>query len=400
MNQKVMTYQTQDNLLLKDILNRNYFLDFKSLKNIKSFNLTFFFNDKYSNVKYIPIYESLEKKNNIENILLNWDKFLNWYKENNFYTDLIIHDELLINDLNNFKRILDHLLNKEIVYKRCIINVDLNQLNSIYEFKDFIDFYTAKGIKFKFNVPINLIDQISYINNIDEIQIIIPPSLSSDELIKQYNKIKNSNLNIINIIEEDSENWKEKDINEYLKFILFLLQNINSYDELFNEYSLISLSDKHIIDNTKCKKDCCFQNSLNILLSDFSINLCHKFQYDDQVIGYFEFDNETNELTTKAKILPLIMFNTHFKRSSAPHCETCPFINLCKGYCFANSYDRCFNPAIPIRESCNLKKSKFTFILQTLATDKNFVDFIASNKNFSEIYKSNLFTLLDMVKGA
>ena len=86
------------------------------------------------------------------------------------------------------------------------------------------------------------------------------------------------------------------------------------------------------------------------------------------------------------------MLTTHLKRSSTPHCEICPYINLCSGFCFANSYKKCFNPAIPIKESCILKKSKYSFIFNILIKNTNFKDII-NNLKCSDIYKEYLLSI-------
>jgi hypothetical protein len=65
-----MTPQHQDNILLRDILERNYYKSFKEGNdNCKNFNLSFFYINDYTNFKFIPGYESPEEKNDLSKIL-------------------------------------------------------------------------------------------------------------------------------------------------------------------------------------------------------------------------------------------------------------------------------------------------------------------------------------------
>lgn len=390
-----MTYQYQDNLLLYDILDRNYFYYFKKANNqSKYFNLTFFYNDNYTNFQYIPNLAKLSDSNNFNTIYNNWLLFLKWYKYNNFYTDLIINDDILLQNYDYLSQILNAIFDNNVFYRNIIIKYNVDQQNNFYNFIDFINNYEhTNKIKIIFNIHLSKIDQIesSILQQMNNINILIEPCENGDVLINNQILINTLNLNINKYIEIDSDLWTENCINEYIKYLTFLISNLSNINEIFNTNLPIKLIDQHIIDNTNCKTNCEFQNSLSILMADLSINLCHSFQYDDQVIGYFVKDDE-NILTVEAKILPLAMLTTHLKRSSTPHCETCPYINLCSGFCFANSYKKCFNPAIPIKESCILKKSKYSFIFNILIKNTNFKDIIDDLK-CSDIYKEYLLSI-------
>ena len=58
--------------------------------------------------------------------------------------------------------------------------------------------------------------------------------------------------------------------------------------------------------------------------------------------------------------------NIHLKKSSTPHCENCPFVIFCKGFCCKESYNYCLNPIIPLRETCEMKKVKYAFLFYKL----------------------------------
>lgn len=180
---------------------------------------------------------------------------------------------------------------------------------------------------------------------------------------------------ILYLYEEDNVNWTDYKINEYIEFL-------NKYiDKIYNQYNndidflkdlflnsklnLISLKDNGVLNDNNSHGSCPFYQSLNILLEDLTINLCPKFQYDDQIIGQYLYEEE--KITEiEPKYLGLISMNIHLKRSSTPHCETCPFVIFCKGFCCKESYKYCLNPIIPLRESCDMKKAKYAFLFLKL----------------------------------
>lgn len=395
-----MTYQNQDNLLLNDILIRNYYNNFNELKDI---NLTFFYNNNYTNKNYIPNYENLELKNNLELILKHWELFLKWYEYQKFNTIINIHDDILFNNLTWLNNILELFFKKNINYKQLILHINYEQQKKIEELFSLLNNYKNKLYSI-FNININNItkEKLKLLNEYGQINIIIPPGLTGEELINFQKIINNSGVVINQYIEQDTKFWDNKNIKEYLKYINFLLDtNLknNNLNLLFSTNLPIGLIDQHNIDNLNCKKNCCFQKSFNILLIDFSINLCHKFQYDDQIIGYLKPNEKEDIFTVESKILPLVMLNTHLKRTSTPHCEDCVFINICKGFCFFESYKICFNPIIPIKETCNLKKSKYIFIFHYLKIKyNNLIEQINNIDNLNKIYKNYLILLINKIK--
>lgn len=180
---------------------------------------------------------------------------------------------------------------------------------------------------------------------------------------------------ILYLYEEDNINWTEYKINEYIEFLDQYIDKIYSdsndnilfLKELFlnDKLNLISLKDNGVLNDSNSRGNCSFYQSLNILLEDLTINLCPKFQYDDQVIGQYLY--EDGKITgVEPKYLGLISMNVHLKKSSTPHCETCPFVVFCKGFCCKESYKYCLNPIIPLRESCEMKRAKYAFLFLKL----------------------------------
>ena len=90
-----MLVQEQDNLLLRDIIERNYYTFFRKDEYVnKNLNISFFYDNDYTDYKIIPNYESLEDKNaNFEQIYNNFKLFLNYYKSQGFNANINIHDD-------------------------------------------------------------------------------------------------------------------------------------------------------------------------------------------------------------------------------------------------------------------------------------------------------------------
>ena len=416
-----MDYKTQDNLLINDIIERNYYWFFRQ-GNKKNICLTFYYNNKYNNSNLIPNFPS--PKSNFNNILQNLNSFLTFYIQQNFLCDIKIKDDLWITDFDNrdiiIQTFIDNFKNTNIkpknIYLSCNVIYCIN--NQYIWFKKIKEQFNQIGINLILNFETSLIDivDVKYLFEIEEfllnyctkLKIKINPN-NLIYFIEVFKKLYQKFKTILYLYEEDNVNWTHFKINEYIDFL-------NSYmDLLYNEYEdkkeflqdifnphqkmdLISLSDNGVLNNNNPKGQCCFYKSLNILLEDFTINLCPKFQYDDQIIGQYYLNNDN--LTIQAKYLGLISMNIHLKKSSTPHCETCPFVIFCQGFCCKESYNLCLNPIIPIQENCALKRAKYAFIFYKL----NYLNYFKENnldsiKYLTPYYRGEILTLAQNILG-
>ena len=253
------------------------------------------------------------------------------------------------------------------------------------------------------NVDLINIDKVKNLSNIVKYKIFIDPNnfMSLNQLIDNYNLLMTNNCQVLDFIETTSEQRTIEKITIYLQFITYLLNNKTFQDLLLSTNSLINLKDLHIIDNKDCKATCCFQQSLNIFINNLSINLCHMFYYDDQIIGQFVI-KANHIIGVESKIIELIILNTHLKRSSTPHCENCNIIGLCNGFCYALAYQKSFNPIIPIKEYCDLQKSKyiyiFKFLIQNNLINENIILDCLEHNYISLTYSNYLNNLYQTLK--
>ena len=377
-----MTNQEQDIQLLNEILNRNYYYYFKQDNNKRRLVLQFFQNSNYDNSWIIPTYETV--KIDKKEIINNFELLLNWYKKNNFKCDIQIDDFFWLNDID-FREQIFNILYKTISDINLYITNSFSNLNE----QDF-EYFNNQKIKFK-------------TNNVNIIYTILVEDIYNNELLNFGNKnnsiikvkispnsvstlnqdylylIKNYDENNIVFYEEESQEWTEEKIQLFIKFIDFYFEyQIKNYkqDQLlnnifFNNNFIFSLSNKGTIDETNPYGKCKLYHNLNITVFNLGINFCKKFQYNDLTIGYYQIEN--NEITKcLPNNIPAAMVPTHTKRYILPQCEYCHYGHICNGYCHGDAYKLVMNPLIPILETCNLKKAKFTYILYKLKQLKLF----------------------------
>lgn len=407
-----MTIIEQNTILLNDILNRNYYQFFKNNK--KSLSLTFFYNLKYTNLKYIKSFKI--PVSDINKVKTNFINILDWYVSNQFCCDIKIQDEFWLYDLEFsnfiFTTFLDYIKNKNLKCKNIIIKTKLNSiLNNLISFEEIVNTFKTLKVNLIFYPETDLIslgqrdiikDTVlsSFIlNNNFILKVVVNPNNFArfNQLIFDLLPIYNNNLYIY---EESNYGWTDYKNKEYFEFLDNYIDYLDKkYSNklienlLNNKISLFSLKDKGILDGSgKCTGECSFYNSLSILLEDLSINLCPKFQFDDQVIGNYILEND--HLIAAPKHIELISMNVHLKRHSTPHCETCLLLPFCSGCCCKSSYDICLNPIIPVRQFCEMQNQKYGFLFKKLQ-EKNIISKeIISTLNISNSYKNYLYNLI------
>ncbi|MBE6148105.1 MAG: hypothetical protein E7167_01135 [Firmicutes bacterium] len=375
----MISVKEQDILLINDILNRNYYYYYKK-GNTKNISISFYNNNDYNNSIFI---KEQEINNDINKIINNFILFLNWYNNNNFICDLYIEDDnWFFNDILKEKvfTLLSENFSDSKVNKIINFTFEIEKLKDqdlifleekIKEFK----LYNL-DIKINFNLEISKSTQCNIHNFLSfckEYNLNIYNRITPENIIDQKNFFKFLIQTIpysqIQIIEQESELWNEENIDIYIDFINFYidyfiqLKQDNFINFLLNENSIISLKDKGIINNTgTCKQNCNLHKNLHIILNDLSLTMCKKIQYDDLTIGFFEVENNIITKCIPNNISALIVC-AHSKHNMTPQCEYCFYMPLCPGFCHGDAYYKVLNPLIPIRETCQLKRAKYSFLI-------------------------------------
>lgn len=346
-----------------NVINNQWYADFQN--NHKTLCLTFYYNYLFGDGNFKSNFSF--PQSNPEKILLNLTKLLNFYIENKLKCNIKIKDDLWLTDLEYRDKIIGIFINKfkNTEYKPKEIIISFNVIHCLGNKKDWfinlINQFNKINIDIKLNIETILIDITNFQYLLD----------IKDFLLKYSNKLKvKINPNnfvyfteifdllydnfkpILYLYEEDNVNWTDYKINEYIEFLDYYI------DKIYNEYKdnflqELFLSDQlNLISLKKQLKTCPYTQSLSILLEDFSINPCPKFQYSNEIIDYFFCTDQK----TKTKIF------TDNLTKKQDKCDFCLLKDFCKGFCHKESYRYSFNKNSIIKESCEMKKAKYAFL--------------------------------------
>lgn len=441
--------EKQDNQLIYDILNRNYYKEFSKTDSSK--NIALIINRTNKNSQCYGCFNNTEKlmypsvdftENDYNKIYENLSAFLKFYVTNKWKCPI----ELIGIDWTNEKICDRFLILLQNFTSKCpfkdlppkfIINTDFhggfNDEDILLKWRILYENFKKCGIDLFFNIYANGLycddNQYSekYYNKL--IEMIKNEQIeNSDFKIIAYvrpNNIKNwiknydwwiKNLNTlaftnIELREEKTDKWTYDLISEYILFlnyqIDYLRHNCNNEQFLsiiFNKlknitFQNINLLENHYLDNENKNNNCNFFKNLTIDLTSMNIVPCPKVNYKDFACGqYIIKDGNIDYL--KAKNIPMIIYNTHLKQSCLPHCELCKHIELCQGHCLGESYNKCYDMLVPIKEFCDLSKAKINFLIYkynalNILTKENMAKF-----NCNEYYIRTILNFVDQIKEA
>lgn len=415
--------QTQNNQFLTDVLFRNYFLNFQRQDGKKELDFIFSNSCPYNCPQcYLStekqLYPNYEEKI-CDNIFSSYAALLDWYEENKFFCNL---------NLKNCNYEVNTVL--DMTYKKFISAQTAPKKITLY-----INPKTIQQIDFKYfelfkNINIPLIlnifanglfcddekyteeDYLNIFNLVNNNCAIVTAYVTPENV---HNWIMNYKWWISNLSEKcfesicikefKNDKWTKKAINKYISFLDFQIDFLNSLfpeksefiDIFFSKgnlnFNTIELVDQGIITNKKQYMDCDFHNNLTIDVNTLRLLLCSEINYHDFTIGYFNIETKMFE----ANNAELIILKAHLKRSSTPHCEKCALIGICDGFSYGQSYNKIFNPLIPIKESCEFNFGKYNFLIYKY----NILSYIDSpmlkNKCDKTFYKY-LFNLKENIK--
>lgn len=394
-------YEKEDIELLNDILTRNYYNIFKtSSEKILEFILNYTCSNNCSYC-YLNSLDNIYPNNNCsnKNLLNNFQAFISWYIDNNFITDIELIGNQWIYDstinLQIFNILYTTYKNSNYKPKNIIIRSDMKFINQ-NDIYDLIQAYIQKfndiNIHIKFIGYLNgkfcdnnLYDDNEYQkifhfikNNNGKIQTTITPSninnwisnfkwwissFNTEDVLKlvYINEETSSEWNGINLInlfsflDFQSDYFIEKYSNDFLLKLIFNNQNNISFTNC-------SLKNNQILSNQKQFKKCNFHQALTIDILNANIITCPKINYQDFVIGHFKIEDK-KIISCLPKNIELIILNSHLKRSSTPHCETCIYLDLCDGFCYGKSFDTNYSIIIPVLENCKMIYGKNNFLI-------------------------------------
>ena len=402
----------ENNILINDILTRNYYTEFS--KDDSDKNIELIINRKNIKSKCYGCFNNTEEKlyphidfseNNYDLIYGNLVKFLKYYSDMGWKCPVELNGIDWANDeiAEKFLILLQNCSNKSNYNfpKKIIVDLDFrsfcteeHDLNR--KFRKRYEAFKKIGINLFFNIHANGLycddneyDELFYTQllfwltsfHIDTksykiISYIRPNNVKN--WIKNYkwwiDKLGENAFTHIQLIEEKSDKWTYENISDYLLFLKFQIEYLKDYysEEEFIRliydkkqdiiFQNISLLENQYLNNVNKHNDCNFFKNLTIDLTTLNIVPCARINYEDFACAQYISD-DNNIIGIRAKNIPIIIYNTHLKQSCLPHCEMCPHIEFCSGHCFAESYNKCYDMLVPIREFCNLSKSKINFLV-------------------------------------
>lgn len=412
----------ENNIFLNDMLYRNYYLNFQSKNPSRAIDLIFS-NDLCNSCDHC--YLSLDKKIDCYNkkeifslstIQNNLKIFIEWYIENQFNCNINLKNGDLILTKENIC-LLDNFLKLNSLFPITISIYTTLDVDCDFET---IKFYVNKLKQNNININFKILLNGLYCDTANRNELFYQSVLTflNDE---EYNIIANITPNNIiywidnykwwlrvlgekaltSIIlnEVSSDKWTDELISAYIPFLDFQVDVLSKIIPSFPSFvflgdkeinfNSIQLLSQEILINNKYYRDCEFHNNLVIDIQTFNLLLCSKINYDNFYLGHFNIkEKKWDALTPELSIL-----KAHLKRSSTPHCEKCNFIELCSGFCYGASFEKNYNPLIPIRQFCNLTKAKYQFLIYKYNSMKYFDLNILDNLNLPSEFKHYLSNL-------
>lgn len=429
----------ENNQLISDIIERNYYNEF--LKEDSKKNIELIVNRCNINSKCYGCFNNTEKemypyidftKNDYDKIYNNFIAFLKMYDKNKWKCPIEINGLDWINsDIYEKLIALFSNLDKNETHNlphRVIINTD---------FKDFLDnnlkltqttnLFEKENIQLFFNIYANglycddnnfneeyydkLINWLLSSQNFKIISYIRPSNIKN--WIKNYNwwikEIGDLAFTNIELREEKTEGWNHELISEYILFLKYQIEFlINKYgEEKFIEiafdknhnikfHNISLLENKYLINENK-NNNCDFFKNFTIDLTTMNIVPCAKVNYEDFSCGQYIVE-DNNIIGIKAKNIPIIIYNTHLKQACMPHCEVCKHLEFCAGHCLGESYNKCYDMLVPIREFCDLSKSKINFLIYVYNELNILTEDILNSLQCDQLHMKSIFRLRDQLK--
>lgn len=384
--------QEQDIKLINDILNRNYYYYFQ--KN-KTKNISLSFLNQFNNHSLNSNYPEIE--NNIENIKKNLKYFLKWYQKKRFICDLYIEDDFWLQNnqtMNDFFQILKSV-NTNFFIKTNLLNIDLIQLERYMQKNIHIICELNTDIYYN-EIFFNFINKYSSQINL---KLKISPK-NIEKILFNYQNYKEKFNEKIIYYEEETEDWTEENINNFIKFEKLFLENQdkdNLIQYLLDTNNFLTIKDRGVIDNSNCNGNCKMYTSLSIVINTLDIVICKKLQYEELIIGTYDIQNG-EIIKCIPKNISALMIPTHLKRNTTPHCERCLYIGFCKGFCHGMAYNKVYNPLIPIRESCDLRIAKYSFLFYYLFQN-NLLDELKNKIKNNNYFYNYIIFIIDKLLG-
>lgn len=409
-----MTKYEQDKQLIKDVLERHYFQKWR--EDIESAIEIYVYGLCKSNCKYCYLKKHQEEiypteLNDISTIIHNFELVIDWYIKNKFICmiDFFSAEWLTTPLFEPMMQIMyDKFKNTKFRPFRIIAADNMQFLwdeEKTKQIRNWFDkFKEELNIEFTLSASVDgyYCDQDRVLGNdvfykrlwdfMEDYDLRAHPMVSSynihnwiDNYIWWQNNAPYKIARPLTMLEVRDSTWDKKSIQELITFTDFLVDyqfehffNKNKLDFLkyvlgFNlrkEYpysdpgynSIGILSTDYVTGQDHMA--CSFNHQCGIRLGDLTIAPCHRLWYKEFLIAQLQTNKENNQIIDIAPLnITLGIVKARIKTSCLPHCESCPFVGICIGFCMGQAYEHHKNFLIPTKEVCDLYKAKLTFLI-------------------------------------
>jgi len=176
----------------------------------------------------------------------------------------------------------------------------------------------------------------------------------------------------IMMLEVRNDDWTDASIEEYIKFVDFLIEDkikdLGGIREFTN--FLFNINNDNIggyvpysIPIGDNLMPCTIQQQLAIRLGDLSFVPCHRMAYDQFVFGSYEVKDESIvgiKANNPEMAIKVMMSNP---ANSIHGCDVCKIRKVCMKGCFGAQFEYGEEPFMPLPSVCKLFLRKYTFLL-------------------------------------
>lgn len=402
---KVLSRNTDNDILFKSFLYRNYFRYWNQEIKDETRSLEIIINDICDHdctycyfTKYGSNFFTKESRDP-KNIVNNFKLLLDWLDENNykpnhldpFSSEIFTQDvgfdvlELCLERLDNVPDIAVPT-NMSFIFddkktKRVQDLIDLSKLKG----KNLYLSASVDGLYMEENRPMSngkKRDSIYYDklfsfckkNHVGFHPMIYSKNIEKwiDNFLWFQEKFKEYNIpsDALYLLEVRNSNWSLDDCKELFKFMKFLVNWVWEYShkDVKNFFNFIyNKRGFNIIMNPFGQIGrgigCSIQNTVMVKLGDLTIVPCHRTAYSQFNGGHFNIENNKITDIISENVVTYINMKT-FDHVTQPYCETCMIKYLCSGGCLGAQFEVTGDIFIPIPSVCQMEHWKLMGLIQ------------------------------------
>ena len=423
-----MTFEEENNILLKELLDKRFFSIWKDKdllfnnydiglnSNLEIF-LTSNCNQKceycylqYTNGELYP-----KEYENEETILKNLDILFNWLGKNNYYINIL---DLFSGEIwhTNFGiKVLEKIyeaVQKNLHIKNIMIATNgsfvsnptiANKIQKLIE-----DFRNLNiRLTFSFSIDGKIVDNISRPRNttpytdsfyikLFEFAVLngyyFHPMIAASNIKywkENFDWWKNMAeryrydiLETLMLLEVRNDNWTDEALEYYKEFLKYLYEYFKSFSTDIKDFTknFFFFPERNkelnvqaywpifpIESNTH--KTCSIATHLTIRAGDLAIIPCHRTGYDKLVYGYFKVENNeiTDIIANNIQMAIRVLYTNDLLAS--PRCDICKYSPYCMRGCFGSQYEINHDPFFVNETVCKLFKVRIHTIIDLLRKD-------------------------------